>query len=90
MYKFFSKRNLRPLWVTIAVIAALAVSLNFQPVQALAAGFLGLFRVQQVTILPINSNTIQNLQNNQDITKSVSQLFSASSGCRRGQQAGRF
>ena len=78
MYKFFSKRNLRPLWVTIAVIAALAVSLNFQPVQALAAGFLGLFRVQQVTILPINSNTIQNLQNNQDITKSVSQLFSDS------------
>jgi hypothetical protein len=78
MFKIFSKRNLRPLWVTIAVIAALAVSLNFQPVQALAAGFLGLFRVQQVTILPINSNTIQNLQNNQDITKSVSQLFSDS------------
>jgi hypothetical protein len=78
MFKVFSKRNLRPLWVTIAVIAVLAVSLNFQPVQALAASFLGLFRVQQVTILPINSNTIQNLQNNQDITKSVSQLFSDS------------
>jgi hypothetical protein len=78
MFKIFSKRNLRPLWVTIAVIAALAVSLNFQPVQALAASFLGLFRVQQVTILPINSNTIQNLQNNQDISKAASQLFSDS------------
>lgn len=78
MFKVFSKRNLRPLWVTIAVIAVLAVSLSFQPVQALAASFLGLFRVQQVTILPINSNTIQNLQNNQDISKSVSQLFSDS------------
>jgi hypothetical protein len=78
MFNIFSKRNLRPLWVTIAVIAVLAVSLNFQPVQALAAGFLGLFRVQQVTILPINSNTIQNLQNNQDISKAVSQLFSDS------------
>ena len=78
MFKIFSKRNLRPLWVTIAVIAVLAISLNFQPVQALASSFLGLFRVQQVVILPINSNTIQNLQNNQDISKAVSQLFSDS------------
>ena len=78
MFNIFSKRNLRPLWATIAVIAVLVIALNFQPVQALAAGFLGLFRVQQVTILPINSNTIQNLQNNQDISKSVSQLFSDS------------
>ena len=78
MFKIFTKRNLRPLWVTIAVIAVLAISLNFQPVQALASSFLGLFRVQQVVILPINSNTIQNLQNNQDISKAVSQLFSDS------------
>ena len=78
MFNIFSKRNLRPLWVTIAVIAVLAISLNFQPVQALAASFLGLFRVQQVTILPINSNTIQSLENNQDISKAVSQLFSDS------------
>jgi hypothetical protein len=78
MFKIFSKRNLRPLWVTIAVIAVLTVSLTFQPVQALAASFLGLFRVQQVVILPINSNTIQNLQNNQDVSKAISQLFSDS------------
>ncbi|MGD0005969.1 MAG: zf-HC2 domain-containing protein [Anaerolineaceae bacterium] len=78
MFKIFSKRNLRPLWVILAVIAVLAVSLTFQPVQALASSFLGLFRVQQVVILPINSNTIQNLQNNQDISKAVSQLFSDS------------
>lgn len=78
MFKILSKRNLRPVWVTIAVIAALAISLNFQPVQALAASFLGLFRVQQVTILPINSNTIQSLQNNQGVAKEVSQLFSDS------------
>jgi hypothetical protein len=78
MFKIFSKRNLRPVWATIAVIAILVVSLNFQPVQALAAGFLNLFRVQQVVILPINSNSIQNLQNNQDISKAVSQLFSDS------------
>jgi len=78
MFKIFTKRNLRPVWVTIAVIAALAVALTFQPVQALAASFLGLFRVQQVVILPINSNTIQNLQNNQDVSKAVSQLFSDS------------
>lgn len=78
MFKIFSKRNLRPMWVTIAVIAALAVALTFQPVQALAASFLGLFRVQQVVILPINSNTIQNLQNNQDVSKAISQLFSDS------------
>jgi hypothetical protein len=78
MFKIFSKHNLRPMWVTVAVIAALAVALTFQPVQALAASFLGLFRVQQVVILPINSNTIQNLQNNQDASKAISQLFSDS------------
>ena len=78
MFKIFTKRNLRPVWVTLAVIAALAVALTFQPVQALAASFLGLFRVQQVVILPINSNTIQNLQNNQDVSKAISQLFSDS------------
>jgi hypothetical protein len=78
MFKIFSKQNLRPVWVTVAVIAALAVALTFQPVQALAASFLGLFRVQQVVILPINSNTIQNLQNNQDVSKAISQLFSDS------------
>jgi hypothetical protein len=78
MYKIFSKQNLRPVWVTVAVIAALAAALTFQPVQALAASFLSLFRVQQVVILPINSNNIQSLQNNQDVSKAISQLFSDS------------
>ena len=78
MFNIFSKRNLRPLWATIAVIAILAVALTFQPVRVLAASFLDLFRVQQVVILPVNSNTIQNLQNNKDISKAVSQLFSDS------------
>jgi hypothetical protein len=78
MFKIFTKRNFRPVWVTVAVIAALAVALTFQPVQALAASFLSLFRVQQVVILPINSNNIQNLQNNQDVSKAISQLFSDS------------
>ncbi len=78
MLRIFSKRALRPVWVTLVAIVVLAVALTFQPVQALASSFLGLFRVQQVVILPINSNTIQNLQNNQDVSKAVSQLFSDS------------
>lgn len=51
--KLFS-RNARPVWIGLAIVTLLAVAFAFQPVQAIANSFLGLFRVQQVTIVPIS------------------------------------
>ena len=51
--KFFS-RVPRAAWVTLAIVAVLAVSLAFPSVRAIANNFLGLFRVEQVRVVQIN------------------------------------
>jgi hypothetical protein len=57
--KLFTRRY-RPAWVTLAVIALLAVALAFPPVQAIANSFLGLFRVQQVSVIQVNPGDLPN------------------------------
>lgn len=44
----------RPAWVALGLILVLAVALAFPPVQAIANSFLGLFRVQQFSVVQIN------------------------------------
>ncbi len=69
--KFFSRAS-RPAWIALAAIALLLVSLAFQPVRAIAVDFLGLFRIQQVAVIPFNpANLPDNLNDPQ-----FSQLFS--------------
>lgn len=46
--KNFTKR---PFWVGLGVIAVLAIALSITPVRAWASSLLGLFRVQQVTVI---------------------------------------
>lgn len=53
--KIFAPRY-RFAWVAIAVVVLLAVALAFPDVRALANNFLGLFRVQQFTIVQFNAN----------------------------------
>ena len=55
MKKIFSAR-FRSAWVSLAVVAALAVILGVPQMRAWAGQFLGLFRVQQVTVLPIDTS----------------------------------
>jgi hypothetical protein len=55
--KIFS-RPYRPAWAVLGVVALLAVSMAFQPVRALAQSFLGLFRVQQVQVVPVNPGNL--------------------------------
>ncbi|HSO28162.1 MAG TPA: zf-HC2 domain-containing protein [Anaerolineales bacterium] len=57
--KLFS-RKARPVWIGLALVALLAVAFAFQPVRAIANSFLGLFRVQQVTVVPVSLETLQN------------------------------
>ena len=58
--KIFSKR---PLWVGVSAVLVLAMAFSLAPVQAWASNFLGLFRVQQVQLLPIDTTQLSSLSN---------------------------
>ncbi len=77
MQTLFSKR-FRAAWVAVAAVAALSVALTFAPVQALASNFLGLFRVQQITILPIDTTRLSEMNGDSSTGKQISQLLSDS------------
>lgn len=76
MFKsIFSKR---PVWAGISAVLVLAVAFSFAPVQAWASNFLGLFRVQQVQVLPIDTTQLSSLSNDTSLAKQISQLFADS------------
>jgi hypothetical protein len=52
------KRISRPAWAVIAIVAVLAVAMAFEPVQAIANNFLGLFRVQQIQVVQVNPGAL--------------------------------
>jgi hypothetical protein len=60
--KIFSRRA-RPAWAVLAVIAILSVSLAVPSVRAIANNFLGLFRVQQFTVIQIDENELESQLN---------------------------
>lgn len=55
--KIFSKR-MRPVWAGILVIAMLALAFAFPPVRAIANNFLGLFRVERITVVPVDEDQL--------------------------------
>jgi hypothetical protein len=77
MNTLFSKR-FRPAWAGLVAVAALVVALMFPPVQAFASNFLGLFRVQQITILPVDTTRLSELSGDSSTAKQMSQLLSDS------------
>jgi hypothetical protein len=54
MFNKLFTRKLRPLWVGVGLVLILAISLAFPSVRAIANDFLGLFRVQQFTVVQVN------------------------------------
>jgi len=54
MNDFGSRPKMRPAWVAGLVILLLAVSLAIPSVRAAAGSFLDIFRVEQITVLPVN------------------------------------
>lgn len=54
MWSKLTSRISRPAWVALALVALLAISLAFPPVQAVANSFLKLFRVEQVQVVPVD------------------------------------
>jgi hypothetical protein len=58
MWSKLTSRISRPAWVGLALVAVLAVSLAFPPVQAVANSFLKLFRVEQVRVVPVDTERL--------------------------------
>ncbi len=71
----FSKR---PVWVGLAAIFVLALSLSVAPVRTWAGQFLGLLRVEQIQVLPIDTTRLGLLANDTTLVKQMSQLFAES------------
>lgn len=71
-------RRMRPVWVGVSLIAAIVLALSFAPVRAWAGQFLGLFRVQQVTVLPIDTTRLSALTGDEALGRRLGQLFSDS------------
>ncbi|MBL8055474.1 MAG: hypothetical protein JNK29_02185 [Anaerolineales bacterium] len=78
MFKSLFRQTLRPLWTTLAVAAVLAGALAFEPVRAWAGQFLGLFRVQQVTVLPVDTTGLEALAGDQALANQISQMMANS------------
>jgi hypothetical protein len=55
--KFFS-RNSRLVWATVTLMILVAATLAFPQVRAIATDFLGLFRVEKVTVVTFNPSNI--------------------------------
>jgi hypothetical protein len=58
MWSKLTSRISRPAWVALALVAVLAISLAFPPVQAIANSFLKLFRVEQVRVVPVDTERL--------------------------------
>lgn len=71
----FGKRSV---WAGISAVLVLAVAFSFGPVQAWASEFLGLFRVQQIQVLPIDTTQLSSISNDSSLVKQISQLFADS------------
>jgi len=58
MWKQLTSKLSRPAWAGIALVAVLAISMAFPPVRAAANSFLQLFRVEQVRLLPMDTEAL--------------------------------
>jgi len=58
MWNKLTSRSLRPVWIVLAVVALLAVSMAFEPVRAVANSFLGLFRVEQIRVVEVDPDKL--------------------------------
>ena len=75
--QLFSKR-FRPVWAGLTIVAILAIAFSFAPVRAWAGQFLGLFRVQQITVLPIDVTRLSELAGDETLGNRIGQMFSDS------------
>lgn len=70
--------RLRPVLTGLVALLVVLALFTLAPVQNAFSAFLGLFRVQQVTVLPVDIDNLSSLNNNQALAQQMSQLFSSS------------
>lgn len=75
MLKSLAQRRL--VWVGAAVLA-LALSLSFAPMRTFAGQFLGLFRVNQIAVLPVDMARLESLYDDPTLTDQLNLLFADS------------
>ena len=68
----------RPLWMALAAILIIAAALSFPSVRAWAGEFLGVFRVRQVTVIPIDTTGLSSLTGHSTLGNQMGQLLSSS------------
>ena len=73
MWKKIFSRPYRPAWAILGVLVILALALTIPSVNAIANNFLGLFRVQQVTVVQVNPGNIPQLGNSSELESLMSQ-----------------
>lgn len=59
MLKKIFARPYRPAWIALGLVVVLALAFAFPPVRAIANSFLGLFRVEHIAVVQVNSNDLQ-------------------------------
>lgn len=75
MLKKMFARRMRPLWVGVSLVTALAVAFSLAPVRAWAVGFLGLFRVQRIAVLEIDPANLERYSSLNDFGPRIESFF---------------
>jgi hypothetical protein len=70
--------RLRPVLAGALALAVVVAAFTFAPVQQAFSAFLGLFRVQQVAVLPIDLGNFDRSANGEAVGEQMAQLFSDS------------
>jgi hypothetical protein len=68
----------RTLWIGLAAVIVLVLAFSVSPVRSFAGQFLGLFRVQQVSVIAIDTTGISQLNGDSALGKQIGQLLSSS------------
>jgi hypothetical protein len=68
----------RPLWAVLAAVLILIAAFSFPSVRAWAGEFLGVFRVRQVTVIPIDTTGLSSLSGHSTLMNQIGQLLSNS------------
>jgi len=61
MWKKMFQPRFRTAWIGFALVVIVAIAMSFAPVRAIASSFLGLFRVQRVTIVQVDPGNLPQL-----------------------------
>lgn len=70
--------RLRPVLALGVALTVIVAAFTLAPVQQAFSAFLGLFRVQQITVLPIDTSNLESLAGNEALGEQMARMFSDS------------